>query len=152
MQRYFHTAFGQGLKYLYWFYHYNAQKSNPVKGDWIQFLKVDFELIGEEVNEKLARETTKTYYKNIFKSKIREEVFNILKRTQGTHTKVNTIVYHTFKIQEYMKSHTLTNHEVSLLFSLRRRTFKNVKKQLWEKRELFTLVPNLRGSRALVYL
>ena len=59
----------------------------PVKGDWIQFLKNDFELIGEEVNEQLARETTKNDCKNIFKSKIREEVFNIIKRTQGTNTK-----------------------------------------------------------------
>ena len=60
----------------------------PVKGDWIQFLKKDFELIGEEVNEKLAGETTKNDCKNIFKSKTREEVFNIIKRSLGTHTKV----------------------------------------------------------------
>ena len=60
----------------------------PVKGDWIQFLKNDFELIGEEVNEKLARETTKNDCKNIFKSKIREEVYNIIKRTQGIQKKV----------------------------------------------------------------
>ena len=106
---------------------YNAQKSNPVKGDWIQYLKEDFEFIGEEVNEKLARETTKVDYKNIIKSKIRDEVFKVLKTTQGTHTKVNQIVYNTFKIQEYMKSHMLTNHEVSLLFALRCRTFKSVK-------------------------
>ena len=31
---------------------YNAQKSNSVKGDWIQYLKEDFEFIGEEWNEK----------------------------------------------------------------------------------------------------
>ena len=33
---------------------YNAQKSNPVKGDWIQYLQEDFELIGEYTNEKLG--------------------------------------------------------------------------------------------------
>ena len=32
-----------------------------------------------------------------------------------------------------MKSHTLTNHEVSLLFSLRCRTFKNVKNNFGKK-------------------
>ena len=37
------------------------------------------------------------------------------------------IQYDTFKIQSYMKSHILTNHEVSLLFSLRSRTFRGVK-------------------------
>ena len=31
---------------------YTSQKSDPVKGDWIQCLKEDFESIGEEFNEK----------------------------------------------------------------------------------------------------
>ena len=106
---------------------YNAQKSNPVKGDWIQFLKEDFALIGEEINEKIAQDTSSQDYKKIIKERIRQKVFNNLKAIQESHTKVKDIQYDTFKIQSYMKSHILTNHEVSLLFSLRSRTFRGVK-------------------------
>ena len=34
---------------------YKAQKSNPNKGDWIQYLKKDFELIAEEIKENVAK-------------------------------------------------------------------------------------------------
>ena len=46
---------------------------------------------------------------------------------QIIHIKVREICYKTFKTQEYMNSHVLTNYEVSLLFALRSRTFRNVK-------------------------
>ena len=112
---------------------YNAQKSNPVKGDWIQYLQEDFELIGEYTNEKLAKETSKVEYKNFIKRSVREKVFQNLKKTQQTHTKVKQISYNTFKLQDYMKHHILTNHEVSLLFSLRCRTFNSVKNNFGQK-------------------
>ena len=97
---------------------YNAQKSNPIKGDWIQYLKEYFQLIGEELNEKAAQETPKAEYKKVIKYKFRGKVFHILKTTQVSHTKVKQIPYSTFTIQSYMKSPHLTNTEVSLLFSL----------------------------------
>ena len=112
---------------------YKAQKSNPVKGDWINHLKDDFELIGEEINENLARDTSRKDFKDIVKSKIREKVFNILKETQETHTKVKHITYNTFKLQDYMKSHMLTNHEVASLFSLRCRTYKSIQNNFGKK-------------------
>ena len=68
---------------------YNAHKANPVKGDWIEYLKKDFELIGEDINEQVARETSKNDYKNIIKSKIREEVFKILKKHKRLIVKLN---------------------------------------------------------------
>ena len=112
---------------------YKAQKSNPVKGDWVHHLKEDFELIGEEINENLARDTSRKDFKDIVKSKIREKVFNILKETQETHTKVKHITYNTFKLQDYMKSHMLTNHEVASLFSLRCRTYKSIQNNFGKK-------------------
>ena len=41
---------------------YKAQKSHPVIGDWIKYLKEDFYLIGEEINKHVARDTSKKYY------------------------------------------------------------------------------------------
>ena len=75
---------------------YNSQKSNPVKGDWIQYLKEDFELIGEEINEKIAQETSKYEYKKIIKEKIRQKVFHNLKANQESHTKVEDTPYIAF--------------------------------------------------------
>ena len=106
---------------------YNEQKINPSRGDWICQLKEDFEFIGEEFTEESANMNTKTDYKKIIKLKVRAKVFEKLKETQSTHSKVSDICYDTFRMQEYINSHMLTNHEVSLLFSLRSRTMRSVK-------------------------
>ena len=106
---------------------YNEQLLNPLKGDWINQLKDDFNFIGEEFTEEYAKENSKCEYKKIIKQKVRDKVFEKLKETQRTHIKVSEISYSTFKLQEYMDSHILTNHEVSMLFSLRSRTLRNVK-------------------------
>ena len=34
---------------------YNAQRDDPVKGDWVNILKEDFKYISEEVNEEDAK-------------------------------------------------------------------------------------------------
>ena len=106
---------------------YEEQKNNPLKGDWIEKLKEDYLLIGEELSEECAKVFTKTEYKKYIKRKVRQKVFEILKETQSRHTKVSEICYDTFETQEYMNSHQLTNHEVTLLFSLRSRTVRSVK-------------------------
>ena len=106
---------------------YEEQKLNPLRGDWIEKLKDDFLFIGEEFDEENAKKCTKTEYKKYIKEKVRQNVFQKLKETQGTHIKVSEICYNSFKMQDYMKSHILTNHEVTLLFSLRLRTVRSVK-------------------------
>ena len=98
----------------------------PSKGDWIEHLKEDFQFINENINEKDAQEMSKFQYKSMIKKKIKLKVFENLKDVQKTHSKVREICYQTFKMQDYMKSHMLTNHEVSLLFALRSRSVRNV--------------------------
>ena len=65
--------------------------------------------------------------KKIIIQKVRDKVFEKLMETQRTHIKVSEICYNIFKLQEYMDSHILTNREVSMVFSLRSRTLRNVK-------------------------
>ena len=69
---------------------------------------------------------TKLQYKTMIKKKIRQKVFENLKTVQQSHSKVKDIIYNTFKIQDYMNNHILTNHEISLLFALRSRSVRNV--------------------------
>ena len=95
---------------------YEEQQLNPLQGDWINKLKEDFVIIGEEFSEECAKIYTKLEYKKYIKEKVRHKVFDNLRNTQSTHIKVSEICYQTFRIQEYMNSHLLTNHEMSLLF------------------------------------
>jgi hypothetical protein len=106
---------------------YNAQRDNPVKGDWVNILKEDFRYISEEVNEEDAKSISKFEYKKNIKNKIRQRVFEELKQVKDTHSKVRNIQYESFEIQEYMKNSVLTNQEISLLFSMRSKTMRSVK-------------------------
>ena len=54
-------------------------------------------------------------------------MFEDLKSAQKEHSKISNICYQTFKVQDYLKTHILNNHEVSLLFALHSRTFKYFK-------------------------
>ena len=107
---------------------YMAQKKNPVKGDWVHMVKEDFEYIESSMNEDEIKEMSKGGYKKEIKEKIKQKAFQKLKETQQTHSKVCNICYYEFKTQPYMKSHILSNHEVSLLFALRSRTIRNIKR------------------------
>ena len=53
--------------------------------------------------------------------------FRELKKLQEPNSKANTINYTTFRAQSYITDHLLNNEEISLLFSLRSRTVRNVK-------------------------
>ena len=46
---------------------------------------------------------------------MREKTFEKLKQTQAGHSNISHICYKSFQTQEYLKSHKLYNHEVSLL-------------------------------------
>ena len=105
---------------------YNAQKANPVWGDWVTCLKEDLNYLGEEVIEEKAKTTSEVDYKKTITDQVGQKVFEDLKKVKSSHNKVKHICYHTFKTQEYMKSNSLTNQEISLLFSLRSRIMRSI--------------------------
>ena len=71
------------------------------------------------LNEEAIMSESKQNYKKEVQNKIRLNTFNILKHIQSGYSKISDIWYNTFKAQDYLKSHKLDNHEVSLLFLLR---------------------------------
>ena len=75
------------------------------------------------------------------KNKIKTHVFENLKKKQEGHSKIRDICYDEFKSQEYLKTHLLNNHEVSLLFSLRSRTAKQFKANFPFNREQMCPIP-----------
>ena len=103
---------------------YNAQKKNPLKGDWILLVQKDFEEIGLDFDEEQIIRETKCEFKTRIKRSLRAHMFSELKDEQTQHSKISNICYQNFKMQEYLRTHKMNNHEVSLLFSLRSRSAK----------------------------
>ena len=106
---------------------FQKQKESPVRGDWVELVNKDCEILNFDIDEHKIEHETKTEHKNNVKKKIHKYVFDNLKQQQQGHSKIRDICYEKFKPQEYLKTHMLTNHEVSLLFSLRSRTTKQFK-------------------------
>ena len=75
---------------------YQAQKENPSKGDFIELVKTDLDMIGEPFNEEEIISKNKNTFKTHIKRKVIEAAFRDLKNTQRTHSKVKDIVYEKF--------------------------------------------------------
>ena len=97
---------------------YNSQKNNPSKGDWIELIQQDFRDLGIPFDEDEIKKETKVEFKSRIKKLLRVNFFEDLKNAQKEHSKIRNICYQTFKVQDYLKTHILNNHEVSLLFAL----------------------------------
>ena len=106
---------------------YNAQKKNPLEGDWLKLIQNDFQKLGIEINESDISNCTKSQYKIMVKSSLRKHMFSDLKGEQVGHSKINKIKYQTFQTQEYLKTNLMDNQEVSLLFALRSKTAREFK-------------------------
>ena len=98
---------------------YEAQKENPVQGDWVNLVNEYLEIINMVNKESEIEAMTKIQFKTIVRSKIRENTLKILKQKQEGHIQISHINYSTLNTQSYFKTQMLNNHETSLLFSLR---------------------------------
>ena len=90
-------------------------------------VKNDFNNINEVFDEAKIKAEYIKEYKTSIKGKITNLAFKNLKQSQQSHSKVREICYKTFVIQDYMITHKMNNHKVTLLFALRSKTVKNVK-------------------------
>ena len=100
---------------------YKAQQENPVKGDWVQLLEKDLEMLGMVLNEDKVKELSKAQYKTEIKSRVKSVVIELLQKKQEEHTKIKHIKYEKLSMQKYLKSHMFNSHEASTLISLRSR-------------------------------
>ena len=106
---------------------YDAQKKSPLEGDWFKLVSEDFEKLGLDLNETSIKNCTKNQCKVLVKTSLRNHMFSELKTVQTGHSQIKSIKYPTFNTQEYLKTHMMNNHEVSLLFALRSKTVKGFK-------------------------
>ena len=107
---------------------YEEMKTNPLKTDWSEMIKQDFESIGVHLDEKDIENKSEAEYKREIKIKVREAAYVKLLKMQQQHKKVKGIKYTDLKgPQEYLVNPKFNNEEVSLLFNLRCRTVKSFK-------------------------
>jgi hypothetical protein len=107
---------------------YEAQKENPTKGDFIELIKADMNLIGVDLDDDLIEKMDINVYKKHIKSKIRESAFKYLCYEKTKHKKVSNIIYDKFTAQDYIKSTKFTNAEVELLIAFRSNMVRGMKK------------------------
>ena len=106
---------------------YEAQKDKPTTGDFIELVKKDLEMIGQDFDEEFILSKTTSQFKSHIKKKTREAALKELKLVQLTHTKVSDIKYDKFQTQPYLKSNKFTNDMSRLLFNMRSSMTKNIK-------------------------
>ena len=103
-------------------------KADPVKGDWSELVKSDFENFDFILTEDEIREMDIKKYKSLIKEKVREYSFLQFKEMQAGHTKGRQNQHEGLKSpQEYLLTNRLTNKQVSLLFNLKCESVRNIK-------------------------
>ena len=98
---------------------FNAQRDNPIEGDFINLVKKDLEQVGIKYDEAFIKSMNKIKFKSFIKKKIATAAFNWLLNEKSDKSKIKNIKYRNFKIQSYMSSKIFTNAEVELLSKLR---------------------------------
>lgn len=107
---------------------YEAQKQKTGKGDWIQLIRDDMDMIKCNLRDDEVRDMPTNTYKLYIKQKVREAAFEQLNNTKESHTKVKHNKYdNLFQPQDYIKSHIFNDQEKSLLFAMRSRTVRGLK-------------------------
>ena len=98
---------------------YEAQKISYTKGDWIELVRKDFELIDEEFNEELINNMSNFKFKKYVKDKVQKAAFMYLQDKKITHSKIKDIEYKKLELQPYLLCENLANEEINTLFALR---------------------------------
>ena len=99
-----------------------AQMENPSSGDFIEHIKSDFEMIGQEININEIEQASIGSYKKFIKNQIRKAALKHLNEMKEKHTKISHIKYEKLETQKYFTSEIFNDEEVNLLFALRSRT------------------------------
>ena len=119
---------------------YEAQKSDPLPGDFFQLVSQDYQLLGETMNEEYIEHQSKDAFKKELKNKTKEAALKYLKDIQIKHSKIKTIPYYSLETQPYMTSPIFNNEEVNTLHALRSR-YVNVKANFSSKYQNNMLCP-----------
>ena len=111
---------------------YNAQKADPVKGDFCQLVEDDMRLVGMNLSEEEMTRITKYQMKSEVKKKVKSAAFAYLLTNKEIRTKMDNIEYNSFTLQPYLSTPHLTADQSSLLLAMRTRTVRGVRSDFGE--------------------
>ena len=107
---------------------FEAQKLDPKKGDFLQQIENDKEMIKLGLSDQEIEVMDRATYCIFVKTKVRTAAFIYLQEMQERHSKARNIKYHKFKMQEYMSDASMSTEDMNFLFALRTRTLRGIKK------------------------
>ena len=106
---------------------YNAQKENPVNGDYCKLVDADSTAVNLQLTESQILSMKEKPYKDKVKSKVRHAAFTNLMKEKVSHSKMDNIQYTSLQLQEYLYSPLFDSESSQMLFALRTRTVRGVK-------------------------
>ena len=106
---------------------YEAQKSDPSQGDFVELVKQDCENIKLSMSDREISRIPKQRFRNIVKEKISHATFIYLQTKQKVHSKMQNLKYLKFELSSYMNSPLFSNNNRSLLLALRTRTVRGIR-------------------------
>ena len=105
---------------------YQAQKQEPVTGDFCELVQNDFELLGLQLSEESLKSFSKYDLKSLVKITARKQAFKYLMSIKETKSKMDDICYlNSFKTLQYMQS--MTREQSSLLLAMRTRSVRGIR-------------------------
>ena len=106
---------------------FRAQQNDTTSGDFIDQIRKDFELIGEQYCEETIMKQTKNEFKIYIKNKVNDVALKYLQNLQQGHSKTKHMKYEKLQIQPYIESPKFNNKLVSLLFNMKNSMTKEIK-------------------------
>ena len=106
---------------------YEAQKHDPIEGDYIELVLKDANEIGVVIDENKMSKMKKEDFKNVVKTKVRHAALKYLNNLKQKHSKVRNIIYTELELQTYLKSPVFTSDNNSTLYALRTRTVRGIR-------------------------
>ena len=106
---------------------YEAQKNDPIKGDFYQLIMEDFNEVGLSLTETEITSMKKEHYQKNVKVKVRQAALRYLKENQQRHSKVRDIKYPKFELSQYMESPLFDSRNIQTLLALRTRTVRGIR-------------------------
>ena len=106
---------------------YEAQKADPSPGDFSELVKEDLTDIELDITDSEIMRETKNKFKNVVKTKTRNAAFKQLLEMKKNHSKMKSLEYEIFKVQDYLMSPLFNCESRNLLFRLRTRTVSGIR-------------------------
>lgn len=113
---------------------YQAQKKNPLTGDWTDLLNQSLKVLKmENIPEAFVMKLSKGQMKRFVKKQTTTEAFNHLTKVKNAGTKMKDINYAELKIRNYLSNKTVKPKSAQIIYNIRTGTTKigsNYKKAL----------------------